>query len=84
MQTVGTIVVAHTGATHHGGGTPFGVIIVAALAALLVLGCLAYGLARWAGREPHWWRDMRESVGEAGWHAQGSWSDFADWLRLGR
>ena len=85
MPSLATIVVHHTGAaTHHGGGTPVGVIIVAALAALLVLACVAWGAARWAGREPRWWSHARESLTEVGWHAQASWSDFADWLRLGR
>ena len=85
MQTFATIVVVHhAGTTNHGGGTPVGVIVVAALAALLVLACVAWGIARWAGREPRWWSHARESLTEVGWHAQASWSDFADWLRLGR
>jgi len=85
MRSATIVVVHHTGVTTgHGGGTPAWVIIVAALAGLLVLACIAWGIARWAGREPAWWRTMRESVAEAGWHVQGSWSEFTDWLRLGR
>jgi len=84
MASATIVVVHHAASTGHGGGTPAWVIVLAALAGLLVLGCLAWGIARWAGREPGWWRTVRESVAEVGWHVQGGWSEFADWLRLGR
>ncbi len=61
-----------------------GAIVVAALAALLVLGCLAWALARSRAFEPHWLVTMRHASAEAGFRASATWSEFADWTRLGR
>ena len=61
-----------------------GAIVVAALAALLILLCLAWGAARWRAYEPRWTVSLRHSLEEAGWHLSASWEEFSDWLRLGR
>jgi hypothetical protein len=54
------------------------------LGALLFLGALAYGVARWRAWEPAWWPRMRHASSEAGWRASATWAEFTDWLRLGR
>jgi hypothetical protein len=60
-----------------------GAIVIAALAALLVLVCAAWGLARWSAFEPHWLLSLRHAMAEAGFRASATWTEFADWVRLG-
>jgi hypothetical protein len=59
-------------------------IAVAAVAALLALGCAAWGLARRRAFEPHWLLSLRHSMAEAGFRMSATWAEFADWARLGR
>jgi hypothetical protein len=61
-----------------------GWIIVAALGALLLLGCAAWGVARRRAYEPHWTLTFGHAMAEAGYRASGTWSEFRDWARLGR
>jgi hypothetical protein len=56
---------------------------LAALGALLVLGCLAWALARRRAFEPHWWLSLRHAMAEAGMRASATWAEFTDWVRLG-
>jgi hypothetical protein len=58
--------------------------VIAALALLLLLGCIAWGLARRRAFEPHWLLSLRHAMAEAGFRASATWSEFADWARLGR
>ncbi len=64
-------------------GLSTGAIVIAALAALLVLACIAWGLARRSAYEPHWLLTLRHAMAEAGFRASATWSEFADWVRLG-
>jgi hypothetical protein len=59
-------------------------IVIAALAALLALGCAAWGLARRRAFEPHWVLSLRHAMAEAGFRTSATWAEFADWVRLGR
>jgi hypothetical protein len=61
-----------------------GAIVIAALAALLVLVCAAWAIARSRALEPHWLLSLRHAMAEAGFRASATWSEFADWARLGR
>jgi hypothetical protein len=61
-----------------------GAIVIAALAALLVLGCLAWAFARSRAFEPHWLITLRHSAAEAGFRVSATWSELLDWARLGR
>jgi hypothetical protein len=61
-----------------------GAIVIAVLAALLVLACIAWALARSSAFEPHWLLSLRHAIAEAGFRASATWSEFADWARLGR
>jgi hypothetical protein len=67
-----------------GGGTPAPVVALGVLGALLALGGLAYGLAFFLAWDPRWAQRMRHAVAEAGWRTGNTWSEFADWVRLGR
>jgi hypothetical protein len=60
-----------------------GAIVIAALAALLLLACVAWGLARRSAFEPHWLLSLRHSLAEAGFRASATWSEFTDWVQLG-
>jgi hypothetical protein len=57
--------------------------VIAALGALLLLGCAAWALARRRAIEPHWWLSLRHSMAEAGYRMSATWSEFTDWARLG-
>ena len=61
-----------------------GAIVIAAIALLLLLGCIAWALARRRAFEPHWLLSLRHAMAEAGFRASATWSEFADWARLGR
>lgn len=65
-------------------GTPAPVVALGVLGALLALGGLVYGLAHWLSWDPRWAQRTRHAVAEAGWRAGNTWSEFADWVRLGR
>jgi hypothetical protein len=58
-------------------------IVVAVIAALLALGCAAWGLARRRAFEPHWLLSLRHAMAEAGFRMSATWAEFADWARLG-
>jgi len=57
------------------------VVVVGTLALLLLL---IAGLARWRAWDPPWLRRARHSCAEASWRVGGTWSEFTDWVRLGR
>jgi hypothetical protein len=63
---------------------PVPVLLLAVLAGLLALGALTFGLVRWFAWEPAWAVRFRHAAGEAGWRASSTFSEFADFVRLGR
>lgn len=65
-------------------GVPAPVVALGVLGTLLALGGLGYGLAHLFAWDPRWARRARHALGEAGWRASSTWSDFADWARPGR
>jgi hypothetical protein len=73
-------------AASRGGDRPLstGAIVIAALAALLVLGCVGWAFARSRAFEPHWLITLRHSAAEAGFRVSATWSELLDWARLGR
>jgi hypothetical protein len=60
------------------------VLALIALGALTLLALLAWGWTRMRGWDPAWAARARHGWGEAGFRATTTWSEFADWLRLGR
>lgn len=70
--------------TRTGGGAPAAVIALALVAAILALASGIYGLARWRGWNPPWLQYLSHAFAEAGFHAEATWAEFTDWVRLGR
>jgi cobalamin biosynthesis Mg chelatase CobN len=64
--------------------TPFPMLALAILLGVLALCTLAFGVVRWFAWEPRWAVRFRHAAGEAGWRASSTWSDFTDYVRLGR
>lgn len=58
-------------------------LALAALGALLVLGCIVWALARWLALEPRWTISLTHSLREAAYRASETWAEFSDWARLG-
>jgi len=71
------------GTTRERDRTPL-LIALIALGALVLLALLVWGLARARGWDPMWAARTRHSWGEAGYRTISTWSEFTDWLRLGR
>jgi cobalamin biosynthesis Mg chelatase CobN len=65
-------------------GAPAPVVALAVLGVLLALGGLLYGIAHWLAFDLPWARRLRHALSEAGWRAGHTWSEFTDWVRLGR
>ena len=63
---------------------PFPIVLLAIVAGLLALAALAFGVVRWFAWEPAWAVRMRHAAGEAGWRASSTFSEFTDFVRLGR
>ena len=63
---------------------PFPVLLLIVLAGMLALGALMFGAARWFAWEPAWTVRFRHAAGEAGWRASSTFSEFADFVRMGR
>lgn len=63
---------------------PFPLLVLAILAGLLACSGLAFAVVRWFAWEPAWAVRMRHATGEAGWRVSSTFSEFADYVRLGR
>jgi hypothetical protein len=71
-------------ASAHTTGLSTTAIAVAVIAGLLVLGCLAWAIARARALEPHWTISLRHAMSEAGFRASATWAEFTDWMKIGR
>jgi hypothetical protein len=60
------------------------VLLLLLVGALVLIGLVLWAVARWQAWEPPWLARWRHATGEAGWRAGNAWSEFTDWLRLGR
>ena len=69
---------------HSGAGPTAAALALASLAGLLALASAGWALARVYAWEPRWASWMRHSIAEARFRASATWSEFEDWLRLGR
>jgi cobalamin biosynthesis Mg chelatase CobN len=58
-------------------------IAAVAVAAVLLLACLGWALARRRAFEPHWLLSLRHAMAEAGFRLSATWAEFTDWSRLG-
>jgi len=75
--------VIHTAGSSTGGGLSSEAIVAVALAALIILVCLAWAVARWWAYEPHWLPSARHSCAEAGLRLSATWGELRDWMRIG-
>jgi hypothetical protein len=76
--------VAMLAASGHTTTLSTGAIVIAALAALLALGCVLWAISRRRAYEPQWLLSLRHAMTEAGFYASATWAEFADWVKLGR
>ncbi len=76
----------HTSAQRlsHAHGLSHDAVAIAAVAAVVALLCVAWGVARVLTYEPHWTLSLRHALAEAGFRASATWAEFSDWARLGR
>jgi hypothetical protein len=58
-------------------------LALAAMGALLALGCLVWLAGRWLALEPRWTTSLAHSLREASYRASQTWAEFSDWARLG-
>lgn len=59
-------------------------VVAIAIGLLALLALLTWGWWRFRGEEPGWTKRWRHAWGEAGYRTTSTWSEFTDWLRLGR
>jgi hypothetical protein len=67
-----------------GSGDTAAIVLLAVAGGLLIVGALTWALGRLLGWEPEWWLRARHATAEAGWRTSNAWSEFRDWVRLGR
>jgi hypothetical protein len=70
-------------ASSHATGLSSSAIAIAVAAALLILGCAAWAIARGRAFEPRWTLSLRHAMAEAGFRVSATWAEFLDWVRLG-
>ncbi len=73
----------HTSSAQHSGTLSTAAIVLAVLAAVLLLACIGWALARRRAFEPHWMLSLRHAMAEAGFRLSATCAEFADWVRLG-
>ncbi len=85
VQPTTTAIVGHpvTHTAKHSESFSTVAILAVILAAVLVLACIAWALARRRAFEPHWLLSLRHAMAEAGFRLSATWAEFADWVRLG-
>jgi hypothetical protein len=76
-------VVSHAQQVAHAGGLSNVALAAVALAALVLIVCVVWGIARMLAFEPRWMLSLRHAAAEAGFRASATWDEFSDWARLG-
>jgi hypothetical protein len=60
------------------------IVLLLVVGGLLLAALVLWAVAYWQAWEPPWLLRWRHATGEAGWRVGNAWSEFTDWLRLGR
>ncbi len=83
--TVKSVIVARpvTHTAKHSETLSTAAIVLAVLAAVLLLACIGWALARRRAFEPRWMLSLRHAMAEAGFRASATWAEFSDWVRIG-
>jgi hypothetical protein len=76
-------VISHAQQVAHAGGLSHVALAAVALAALVLILCVVWGVARMLAYEPRWALSLRHAAAEAGFRASATWDEFSDWARLG-
>jgi hypothetical protein len=76
-------VVSHAQHVAHTGGLSNGALAAVALAAVVLVLCVVWGVARMLAFEPRWVQSLRHVAAEASFRASATWDEFSDWARLG-
>jgi hypothetical protein len=79
-----TVTIHGTGGTKTRPATEPWLIFAILVCSLLLLLLLLFSLVRWRSWDPAWLRSARHACSEASWRVGNSWSEFADWVRIGR
>jgi cobalamin biosynthesis Mg chelatase CobN len=74
---------AQAPAKHSRDTTPL-LVAAVAIGLLALLALLTWAWWRFRGLDPSWTKTWRHAWGEAGYRTTSTWSEFTDWLRLGR
>jgi hypothetical protein len=74
----------HSASSHQSSTLSTAAIVAIVIAAVLVLACIAWALARRRAFEPHWLLSLRHAMAEAGFRLSATCAEFVDWVRLGR
>jgi len=61
-------------------GTALALVVIAAL---VLLACAAWALARLFSRQPRWTLALRHSLAEAAHRASSTCAELGDWIKLG-
>jgi hypothetical protein len=77
------VVSSHAQHVAHAGGLSNAALAAVAVAALVVILCLVWGISRMLAFEPRWILSLRHALSEASFRASATWDEFSDWARLG-
>ena len=77
------VVFSHAQHAANSGGLSNAALAAVAVAALVLILCLVWALARMLALEPRWTLSLRHALAEAAFRASATWDEFSDWARLG-
>jgi hypothetical protein len=83
-NTLSTLTLHSVSHAHKATHLSTGAIAAVAIAAIVVVCCLAWGVVRITAFEPRWMQALRHSLAEASHRASATLAEFGDWARLGR
>jgi hypothetical protein len=83
MRPAAVVVSSHAQHAAHTGGLSNAGLVAVAVAALAVILCLVWAVARTLALEPRWTLSLRHALAEAAFRASATWDEFSDWARLG-
>jgi hypothetical protein len=83
-NTLSTLTLHSVSHAHKATHLSTGAIAAVAIAAILVVCCLAWGIVRMTAFDPRWMQSLRHALAEASYRSSATLAEFGDWIRLGR